>query len=87
MNPNRCYEVRAKRLVDESELEEDDLSVPEVWDTMLPEGSEGWSDSERATYVLDDFHESVAIGMLEDFEIGVFDNEGVEIFEEFDREV
>lgn len=80
----KYYSVVVTRLVDEDQLEEEDLSVPEYWDTSLPEGSEDWNESQRAKYVLDDFHQSVAIAMLDDFSISVFDPDGNEIFEDFE---
>ena len=82
----RFYTVRVECLVADDQRDEDDHDVPESWDTDLPAGSGDWSPGQCATYVLDRFHESVAIAMLEDFEIRVFDPDGVEIFEEEDPE-
>ena len=79
---DRFYTVRVECLVSDDQRDEDDHDVPDVWDTALPVGSEDWSPGQCATYVLDRFHESVAIAMLEDFEFRVFDPDGVEIFEE-----
>jgi hypothetical protein len=79
---DRFYTVRVECLVTDDQRDEDDHDVPDVWDTALPAGSEDWSPGQCATHVLDRFHESVAIAMLEDFEIRVFDPNGVEIFEE-----
>jgi hypothetical protein len=81
------YGVVVTRLVDQDQLEPDDRDVPEYWEITLPEGSDIWTSSQCATYVLDEFHNSVAIGMLEDFSISVFNPRGEEIFEDFEEEV
>lgn len=85
----RYYLVTATRLVNEEDLDSDDLDVPGSWDAELPPQAveENWSPGRCATYVLDDFHESVAIAVLEDFEIRVFDPDGEEIFEDDPEEV
>lgn len=85
-NPYRYYLVTATRLVEEEELDSDDLDVPASWDGELPPEAleENWSPGRCATYVLDDFHDSVAIAVLDDFEIRVFDPDGEEIWEEDD---
>jgi len=82
--PDRYYLVTVTRLVDEEDLDKDDLDVPGSWDCVLPPEAlgENWSPGRCATYVLDDFHESVAIAVLDDFEIRVFDPEGKEIWED-----
>ena len=84
--PSRFYTVTIERLVDEEYLEEEDLSVPSEWDVELPIESVSWTPGQCATYVLDDFHQSVAIAVLDAFEIRVFDPDGEEICEDFDEE-
>lgn len=80
------YAVVVVCLVEQDQLEPDDWDVPERWETTLPKGSENWTPSQCAKYVLDEFHNSVAIGMLEDFSISVFNSKGEEIFEDFEGE-
>lgn len=86
--PSRVYTITIDRLVEEEQLESEDLSVPSDWDVKLPIESvtENWTPGRCATYVLDDFHESVAIAVLDDFEIRVFDPAGEEICEDFEDE-
>ena len=43
-----------------------------------PSGLKG----EQATYAIDRFHETVAIAVLDDFDISVFSDRGVEVFED-----
>ena len=76
------YTVHITRLVEEDQLDEEDLDVPNSIEIDLPEGSEGWTEGQCATYVLDSFHESVAIHTLDDFEFTVRDPQGKAIFEE-----
>lgn len=78
------YIVRATALVDEDALEEEDQEVPGDHTITLPASASTWSTSDQAKAVLDEFHDSVAVGMLEDFSFTVLNPEGVEIFEEFE---
>lgn len=78
---DRFYTVRVECLVADGDRDEDDQDVPESWDIALPAGSQDWSPGQCATYVLDRFHESVAIAVLDGFEIRVFDPDGDEIAE------
>ena len=78
----RFYTVHVTCLVEENQLDEDDLDVPASLEIPLPEGSDAWSESQCATYVLDAFHESVAIHTLDDFEFTVRDPQGKAIFED-----
>lgn len=77
-----CFTVRVDALVDLENLEEEDQDVPGDYDIRLNEEARGWTSSKQATAVLDKFHNTVAIGMLEDFEISVLNAKGEEIFED-----
>ena len=77
----RVHTVQIQCLVDRDQRDPDDTDVPEVWEVLLPEQSSAWTEGQRATYVLDQFHSSVPIAMLEDFNIRVFDARGNEIIE------
>lgn len=76
------YQVRITALVTESEMDCDDTDVPQTWETTLPNNSSHWSNSQRATYILDLFHQSIPIAMLENFDICIFNENGDEIWEE-----
>lgn len=76
------YVVQVICHVEMGDRDQDDLDVPDSWDVDLPEESSTWSKSEQATYVLDRFHESVAIAMLDDFEFCIFAPNGELIFED-----
>lgn len=78
----RLHTVRVHCLVADGERDPDDTYVPEVWEVLLPEQSRAWTPGQCATYVLDQFHASVPIAMLEDFSIHVFDAKGNEITED-----
>ncbi len=78
----RVHTVQVQCLVDYDQRDPDDTDVPEVWEVLLPEQSSAWTEGQRATYVLDQFHSSVPIAMLEDFSIHVFDAKGKELTED-----
>lgn len=78
----RYYTVRVTCLVAEEDRDEEDRDVPEEWTTELPAGSENWTPSQCATYVLDEFHDSVAVAVLDDFQLTVIGPDGEEICED-----
>ena len=83
-NDRLMFTVRVKALIGEDRLEEEDQDVPGDYDISLPAEAREWTSSRQACVVLDEFHDSVAIGMLEDFEISVLNAQGEEIFEDDD---
>lgn len=83
-NDRLMFTVRVKALIGEDRLEEEDQDVPGDYDISLPAEARDWTRSRQACVVLDKFHDSVAIGMLEDFEISVLNAQGEEIFEDDD---
>lgn len=81
------FTVRATAVVDDHQLEQEDLEVPGEYEFTLPAHAAAWTSSQQAHAVLDDFHNSIAIGCLDDFEITVLDAQGQEIYdEEYDEE-
>jgi hypothetical protein len=80
-----CFTVRVTALIGLDDLDEEDMEVPGDHNIQLGEEAHGWSAGQQATAVLDQFHGSVAIGMLEDFEITVLNSKGEEIFEDLDE--
>ncbi len=77
------YTVQVSALVKKKLLDSDDKGVAGYYDFELPDNSETWTDSKKATYVLDEFHRSIAIAVLDDFSISVINPDGNEIFEDF----
>lgn len=81
------FTVRVVALVDDDQLEEEDLEVPGEYEFTLPAHAASWTQSQQANAVLDDFHGSIAIGCLDDFEIIVLNEHEEEIYdEEYDEE-
>lgn len=80
------FTVRVEALIESHLLEDEDQDVPGDYDISLPAEAREWTASRQACVVLDEFHDSVAIGMLEDFEISVLNEQGEEIFDEEEEE-
>ena len=76
------FTVRVKSLVKKKDLDFDDKEVAGDYEICLPTEASDWSEGQQATYVLDRFHETVAIAVLDDFDISVFSEQGVEVFED-----
>ena len=76
------FTVCVKALVKKKELDFDDRDVAGDYEICLPPEASEWPEGEQATYVLDRFHETVAIAVLDDFDISVFSEKGVEVFED-----
>lgn len=76
------YMVRAQALRDDDHLDEEDLEVAGDHTITLPSEAATWSEAKQASAVLDIFHSSVPVGVLEDFEFSVIAPDGREIFED-----
>lgn len=76
------FTVLAEALVDEALLDEEDVEVPGTYSFDLPGEAAHWTESQQAGAVLDAFHGSVAVGVLDDFEFRVLAPDGREIFED-----
>ena len=85
-NEELWFTVKVEALIEEDDLEDEDRDVPGEYEFFLPAEAKEWTPSRQAKTVLDYFHNSVAIGTLDDFNIEVINDQGVEIFEEFDDE-
>lgn len=77
-----AYVVRAIALQNEERLEEEDRDVAGDHIVELPIAALDWEEGKQATEVLDTFHNTVPVGMLEDFEFSVIAPDGREIFED-----
>ena len=80
------FTVEVTANVNEELLEEEDFDVPGQYCIALPPEARGWSTSRQAKEVLDGFHNSIAIGCLDDFTITVLNDQEEEIFEEYEDE-
>ena len=80
------FTVRVVAVIEEHRLEDEDQDVPGDYDISLPAEARDWTSSRQACVVLDEFHDSVAIGTLDDFEISVLNDQGEEIFDEEEDE-
>lgn len=76
--------VRVTAIVDEDELHPLDADVPGDWDVYLEEEAKNWDEGELATAALDDFHNSVAVKVLDDFIIEVYNENNEQLFEDED---
>lgn len=81
-NTEATYIVRASAIQAEHLLEQEDRAVVGDHTITLPADAPGWSEGRQATCVLDVFHSTVPVGMLEDFEFSVIAPDGREIFED-----
>ncbi|MCE6959330.1 hypothetical protein LAZ40_09730 [Cereibacter sphaeroides] len=68
--------------------EDEDAEVAGLYLAEMREADPGEapSDGDRAGAALDEFHDSVAIGVLDDFTIRIFDEDGAEILQPEDYE-
>ena len=78
--------VRVTAIVDDEDLHPLDENIPGDWDIYLPAEAKDWSEGDQATAALDEFHESVAIKVLEDFTIEVFNENNEQLFEDYDED-
>lgn len=76
------FTVRVKPLVEDEDRDFDDQDLQEEYTICLPAQARDWTPGQQATRVLDEFHESVPVAVLDDFEFSVLDPEGNEIFED-----
>jgi len=79
------FNVRVKPLVAKKRLHVEDCDIAGEYDIHLPAEAAQWSSARQAKEVLDRFHNSIPIAVLDDFEISVFDSMGTEIFEEWEE--
>lgn len=79
------FNVRVKPLVAKKSLDVEDRDVAGEYDFHLPAAAAQWSPARQAKEVLDRFHNSIPIAVLDDFEISVFNSMGKEIFEEWEE--
>ena len=76
MNQEIAFTVRANACVRLAKLDEEDREVPGDHLVRLPAECASWDEAAVATAVLDRFHDSVAVNMLEYFDFTVLDAEG-----------
>lgn len=68
--------------VSDDVLDFDDREVAGQYTIELPQESRAWTSSRQAGAVLDQFHGSVAIAVLDDFDIAVITPQGEQIYED-----
>lgn len=78
--------VRATPLVDLEDLHPLDVDVPGDWEIELEGEAKDWTESEMATAALDDFHDQVAIKVLDDFLIEVYTEDNEQLLEDHEEE-
>lgn len=79
---NLIFTVQVTALVSDNTLDFDDRDVAGDYCFCLSQEAGSWTKAQQAKAVLDQFHDSIAIAVLDDFEIRVFNEQGEEVFEE-----